>query len=168
MTRRRLAPPLCAALSIFVLAVGCSHSSGGGSNAGDDGGSDVAVCADEDCTDAAEEDAFVVDTGWLCPFVPVSSPGAGCDACLQASCDAQWCACAQDKTVNEAGTPGCLSVLACLEGCASGGDGAVGTCSDSGCSSGHDATESQDAQALFACMAQSCATACPTGLTLSF
>lgn len=173
--RRRLAPPLCAALSIFVLAVACSHSSGGGSSAGDDGGGlDVTVCADEDCTDAAEEDGFAVDTGWVCPVVPVSSAGAGCDACVQASCDAKWCACAQDKTVNEAGTPGCLAELACLEACASGGeggdggDGAVSTCSDSGCSSGYGATESQDAQALVACMAQSCATACPAGTTLQF
>jgi hypothetical protein len=96
----------------------------------------------------------------------VSSAGASCDACVQASCDAHWCTCALDKTVNEAGTPGCLADLACMADCA-GDAGDAGACADAGCANaGFSASGGQDAQALLACMAQSCATACPAGTTL--
>jgi hypothetical protein len=143
-----------------VLAAACTHKVA--SDNGSDGGSlDGGVCAEESgCDeDGGGVDAFVVDTGWVCPLIPESNAGADCDTCVQDHCDAVWCTCAQDTGTSDGGVSACLASLACLASCpADGGDG--GACA--GCSPGSfTQAEQQQAQALSSCMAQSCATQCP-------
>jgi hypothetical protein len=153
-------------IGAVVLALGCSHaSSGPGRTTGDAAAPDATSCsAEDDCIDATA-DAPAPDTGWACPVIPESNVGADCDACIQKSCDAQWCACEGDTTLVEAGTPECLAYLTCLEDCPDGGD--AGGCPGGGCAAvASSPTSQQKGQALLMCIVQSCATACPGAVDL--
>jgi hypothetical protein len=171
-----------AAVSLGI-AVGCSQSSGGqGSGQGstvDAGLPDVSLCGAYGCGQAdAASDVAPLDTGWVCPLIPESSVGAGCDACIQTRCDARWCTCAQDQQVDDGGTQGCLTSLFCAWSCPAdaGGTGESSDAGDGGepgpcsaCGPGAFTTaQQQEGQALLSCIAQSCATACPglSGLAL--
>jgi hypothetical protein len=167
--RRGWAKAFSSTIAAAALAVGCSHASAGpGRGPPEAGPSDAASCGDDESCGPGdgEADAAVVDTGWVCPVVPASNVGATCDACIQAHCDAHWCACAEDTKTNDASTPECLVYLACLETCpADAGD--AETCPSAGCDSGaYDQASEQDGQALFTCIAQSCGSACPGVVSL--
>jgi hypothetical protein len=144
----------------LVLMAGCSQSSGGQTQATPEAGAqEASTCSAEGCgaSDAAV-DVAPFDAGWVCPLIPESDVGAGCDACIQSSCDAPWCTCAQDQQVNDAGTQGCLTSVSCGWSCpADAGDsGACGGCGEGAFT----AAQQQEGQALLSCIAQSCATAC--------
>jgi hypothetical protein len=172
-SRRGWATPLSLSLAAVALLAGCSKASNGQGQGATDAGSDTTVC--EDCAQGdAEVDAGLVDTGWVCPFVPGSSAGAACDTCIQSSCDAVWCTCAEDRYGNEAGVPGCFAYLTCLQSCPADGGvsgdasvpGDAGACAE--CAPGtYSATQEQEGQAVLSCIAQSCATECPAGFTLT-
>jgi len=147
----------------FAMLASCSQSSGGQTQATPEAGvPDTSTCATEGCgaSDAAV-DVAPFDTGWVCPLIPETDVGAGCDACIQSRCDVAWCTCAQDQQVDEAGTQGCLPSVTCGWSClADAGDS--GACA--GCGAGaFTQAQQQEGQALLSCVAQSCATAC-TGL----
>jgi hypothetical protein len=172
-SRRWWATPFSLSIVAIAMVAGCSQASKSHGQPGLDGGADASACGD-DCEADAGADAGLVDTGWVCPIVPGTSAGASCDACIQSSCDAVWCTCAEDKFGNEAGVPGCFGYLTCLQSCAAdggvptdGGDGGpTGPCSE--CAPGtYSTAEQQEAQAVLACIAQSCATQCPATTTFS-
>jgi hypothetical protein len=168
MTRSRRGWTRLFSWSIAAVTIGCSHSSASHTTE-DAGTSDATACGDEDgCGQSdAETDVLVVDTGWVCPVIPESNAGTTCDTCIQTHCDAHWCACEADKNIDEAGTPECLAYLTCLETCpVDAGDAEA--CPTAGCApSAFGQTSQQNGQALFACIAQSCASACPGVISLS-
>jgi hypothetical protein len=149
----------------FVLAAGCTHkvASQGGS---DSGSADGGFCAEDSGCDQDDSgvDAFVVDTGWVCPLIPESNAGADCDTCVQTHCDAAWCTCAQDTGTSDGAVSACLAYLSCAVTCPlDGGD--AGACA--GCSPGtFTPAEQQQGQALSSCIAQSCATQCPGSVSV--
>src|SRR5580700_8920732 len=159
-SRRGRATHLSLTIAAVVLAAGCTHKVAG-EGSSDAGPADGGFCAEDSGCDQDDGgvDAFVVDSGWVCPVIPESNAGADCDTCVQTHCDAAWCTCAQDTGTSDGGVSACLAYLSCAVTCpADGGDAGVCT----GCSPGaFTQAEQQQAQALSSCMAQSCATQSP-------
>jgi hypothetical protein len=162
MSRTASSLTLVAVVAI-TTAMACSSSSSGqpAQSSSDSGMPDTSTCGAQGCgqVDAAS-DVAPYDTGWVCPLIPESNVGSTCDACIQSSCDADWCTCAQSEVVVDAGPTGCLAYLACTMSCPVDS----GSCADAGCAAASSQSDQQQAQTLLSCIAQSCATACP-GLT---
>jgi hypothetical protein len=108
--------------------------------------------------------------GGVCP-----APSTGsmtCDTCVDMNCNMQWCTCAADTTVDDAGmaTGGCAAFVQCVSVCA-GMDGGSGpaclvSCqaADGGAQGGpYTATDISDGTALLTCIASMCTTTSDAG-----
>jgi hypothetical protein len=92
--------------------------------------------------------------------------------CVEQSCEMQWCTCAADTTVDDAGTPtgGCAAFVQCVSVCAGMDGGSPTLClasceaSDGGASGGpYTQTDIADGTALLLCIQSMCATASDAG-----
>jgi hypothetical protein len=83
--------------------------------------------------------------------------------CIEGFCGMDWCACAADSPIDDAGYPqGCLGFVACVEMCLyppadSGvGAGSVTQCSQE-CGPAYTQAQDQEGAGLLACVVSSCA-----------
>jgi hypothetical protein len=148
-----------AVATALVAPAACSSKSSPGSGSADGGGE--AAAPEAGPVEASPDvSVLVIDTGFVCPLEPQTGAGAGCDTCIERSCDTPWCQCAEDMD-DEAGIAGCLGYVGCASSCvADGGDASA--CETTGCAvAPSTAADQQKGQALFACIQKSCATDCP-------
>jgi hypothetical protein len=92
-----------------------------------------------------------------------STGSTTCDACVESSCGASWCACSGDANVDDAGLTGCFDYVNCLFTCA--GDAGASSLSgcESRCASGYTATERSNGDELASCVFSHCNTSATCG-----
>jgi hypothetical protein len=177
-----------AGFAIVTAQPGCSTTStsnppeeagtdtGGGSSSGSSSSSSGMGSSSGTMMDSGEMDTSAMETsmessteGGVCPAPATGS--TACNTCIDQNCNMQWCTCAADTTVDDAGTAtgGCAAFVQCVSVCAgmpgNTGPGCVGSCSasDGGASGGpYTQTDISDGTALLACIASNC-TAAPDG-----
>jgi hypothetical protein len=87
----------------------------------------------------------------------------GCDVCIEGCCQPDWCACAGDSGVDDAGQPvGCLGFVACVQICLyppadSGVDGGTVTTCAQQCGANYSMGQVQEGSALLTCIVGNCA-----------
>jgi hypothetical protein len=82
----------------------------------------------------------------------------------------EWCACAADSGVDDAGIPtGCLGFVTCLQACLHPADGGMGgsvTACAQHCGQGYSVQQDNEGAALVSCIVRSCPSvtqcSCPT------
>lgn len=97
--------------------------------------------------------------------VPAPSTGsAACDQCIESGCEMEWCSCAADSHVDDAGAvSGCLGFSACLYACAHGNPdagvagGDFGACTKE-CGASYSGMQVMEGVALVSCVAMLCQT----------
>jgi hypothetical protein len=107
------------------------------------------------------------DSGLVCQTAPDTGIVA-CNTCIQSSCDASWCGCAEDTAnVDDAGVPGCIQYVQCVQDCVAGNpdagvDGGSPTeCATVTCAvAPYTQAEQQAGQALLGCIVASCSSTC--------
>lgn len=121
---------------------GADTGSSGDTGSPADGGSDGAECN-------------------IPPQTVTSDGGANpaCDMCVTDKCDTSWCACAADPIIDDAGIPGCLSYILCVQSCRVTTDAGFTGCISS-CSASYQSSEVTSGNTLLTCAAQYCATPC--------
>ncbi len=97
-----------------------------------------------------------------------------CNTCITTNCEMQWCTCAGDTTVDDAGTPGCVAFTQCVIDCVNGNPDAgieAGTqgdclteCSGGDAGGAYTGTEVANGTAFLVCLQTSCATPDDAGM----
>jgi hypothetical protein len=87
-----------------------------------------------------------------------------CDQCIGTFCNNEWCACAADSSVDDAGNPdGCIGYVACVQLCLFPADagldagGSVAQCA-AACAPSYTQQQVTDGDQLLGCIAGSCGT----------
>jgi hypothetical protein len=97
------------------------------------------------------------------PIPPPDTGSAGCDTCIENCASMEWCVCAADSSIDDAGQPGgCLGFVGCVQLCLyppadSGVDGGTVTGCSMQCGAAFSMQQDNEGAALLSAIVSNCA-----------
>jgi len=145
--------------------VGSGSSGSGSSSGGSSGGSSSSGSG----SGSTSSGGVSVDAAFACTgnVPPPMTGDANCDTCIEGFCGNEWCACAGDSSIDDAGTyQGCIGFVVCVQTCVYPADGGAGgsvqRCAME-CEGGYTAQQTQEGASLLSCLVASCASLATCG-----